>query len=285
MSVSCWWVVRLHRGRVMVRGMCRAGRPAPAARLRLAPALVSSAAWILGLPFGAGFGDVMACLSWRARCEDRARVCLLLLPGEPFGSGGWVVGFAICGQPGEVIDGAQGDEPDELAFGTEGCGDGFGDLALLGCGGLWAIFGPDLAQVGIGGVKAKIDDVGGAVLLAQVSGLRECGRDDVLLTCHGVRMVWSHCSKVATASDSVTGSSTIATVQPLHSSSLSAWVAAKPVWLMTRAGWPSAVTKCWLMVLQPFGMRGTGTPASVRMRAASAWWMVTAIFMVVCVGG
>ena len=66
MAASCWWVVVLQRGRVMARGVSKAGRPAPGARLRLVPRVVSSAAWILGEPFGAGLGDVMACLSWRA---------------------------------------------------------------------------------------------------------------------------------------------------------------------------------------------------------------------------
>ena len=66
MSLSCWWVVALQRGRVMMRGVCRAGRPAPGARLRNVPRVVSSAAWILGEPFGDGLGDVMACLSCAA---------------------------------------------------------------------------------------------------------------------------------------------------------------------------------------------------------------------------
>jgi hypothetical protein len=66
MAWSCWWVVVLHRGRVMVRGVLRAGRPAPAARLRGVPRVVRSAAWILERPLAVGLGDVMASLSCAA---------------------------------------------------------------------------------------------------------------------------------------------------------------------------------------------------------------------------
>lgn len=55
----------------MVRGVCRAGRPAPGARLRNVLRVVSSAAWILGEPFGDGLGDVMALsVVLPLRCED-----------------------------------------------------------------------------------------------------------------------------------------------------------------------------------------------------------------------
>lgn len=60
MSASCWWVVALQRGRVMVRGVGRAGRPAPGARLRWVPLVVRSAAWILDGPLAVCVGDVMA---------------------------------------------------------------------------------------------------------------------------------------------------------------------------------------------------------------------------------
>ena len=56
----CLCAATVTRGRFLQRASVRAGRPAPAARLRGVPRVVRSAVLSWGWPFGAGFGDFMA---------------------------------------------------------------------------------------------------------------------------------------------------------------------------------------------------------------------------------